>query len=86
MPQPASAREGDLTGSPACGPVSEGQQWGQLDGRRRSPGTPGRLMRLGERSFTPSGFTYIHSAPPGACGPGAVVPSGGPAARAPIRY
>ncbi|KAF7174107.1 hypothetical protein CNMCM6106_008203 [Aspergillus hiratsukae] len=56
---------------------SEGLQWGQLDGRRRSPGTLGRSTRLGERSFAPSGFTYIHSAPSGARGPGAVVPSGG---------
>ena len=65
---------------------SEGLQWGQLDGRRRSPGTPGAVGAAG-RSFAPSGFTYIHSAPPGARGPGAVAPFfAGPAARAPIRY
>ncbi len=52
---------------------SEGLQWGQLDGRRRSPGTPGAVGATG-RSFAPSGFTYIHSAPSGARGPGAVVP------------
>jgi hypothetical protein len=52
---------------------SEGLQWGQLDGRRRSPGTPGAVGAAG-RSFAPSGFTYIHSAPPGARGPGAVAP------------
>jgi hypothetical protein len=45
MPQPASAREGVLPGSPACGPVSWGAQWGQLDGRARVPGTPGASPR-----------------------------------------
>ncbi|KAH3002580.1 hypothetical protein KXW60_006827, partial [Aspergillus fumigatus] len=61
MPPPASAREGDLTGSPACGPVLRGYSAG--GGRR------GRATHV-----APSGFTYIHSAPPGARGPGAVSP------------
>jgi hypothetical protein len=53
---------------------SEGLQWGQLDGRRRSPGTPGAVGAAGRPRVAPSGFTYIHSAPPGARGPGAVSP------------
>lgn len=53
---------------------SEGLQWGQLDGRRRSPGTPGAVGAAGRLRVAPSGFTYIHSAPPGARGPGAVSP------------
>lgn len=37
---------------------SEGLQWGQLDGRRRPPGTPGRSARPGARSPLLDSPTY----------------------------
>jgi hypothetical protein len=55
----AAARQrpqGRPAGIPACGPVSKGFQWGQLDGHMRPPGTPGRVAVTG-RSFAPSILT-----------------------------
>ena len=77
MPQPASAREGDLTGSPACGPVLRGYSGGNWMVVVGPPVRRGGRRGWANASFAPSGFTYIHSAPSGARGPGAVVPSGG---------
>jgi hypothetical protein len=42
---------------------SEGLQWGQLDGRRRLPGTPGRLTRPGERFVRPF-WIHLHTLRP----------------------
>lgn len=53
--RPHSARKGGLVEHPACGPVSEGLQWGQLDGHVfASPRCAGGLSRWpGARSPLP---------------------------------
>lgn len=65
---------------------SEGLQWGQLDGRRRLPGTPGRLTRLGERFVRPF-WIHLHTLRPfgGSWAPARSVPPGA-GSPAPIRY
>ncbi|KAK9543406.1 hypothetical protein V6Z77_010211 [Aspergillus fumigatus] len=66
---------------------SEGLQWGQLDGRRRSPGAPGAVGAAGRRmsplldspTYTPpSGGSWARRGQPRL--------RGGRLARAPIRY
>ncbi len=62
--RPHSARKGGLVEHPACGPVSEGLQWGQLDGHVfASPRCAGGLSRWpGARSPLPV-YTQVTSWP-----------------------
>ena len=62
MPQPVSAREGDLAGSPACGPVLRGYSGGNWMVACRPPGTPGVPQRPGARSPLPE--THLHTLRP----------------------
>ncbi|GIC94982.1 uncharacterized protein Aud_002316, partial [Aspergillus udagawae] len=58
MPQPASAREGDLTGSPACGPVLRGYSGGNWMVVVAPPVRRGRSARPGARSPLLDSPTY----------------------------
>ena len=62
--RPHSARKGGLVEHPACGPVSEGLQWGQLDGHVFAPPRcAGGLSRWpGARSPLPV-YTQVTSWP-----------------------
>lgn len=68
--RPHSARKGGLVEHPACGPVSEGLQWGQLDGHvLASPRCAGgcRGGRALVRPFQV--ITELHPGPFGGSGP-----------------
>ncbi|KAF4228310.1 hypothetical protein CNMCM8980_006931 [Aspergillus fumigatiaffinis] len=86
MPQPVSAREGDLTGSPACGPVLRGYSGGNWMVVVAPPVRRGRSARPGDLvSPLLDSPTYT---PPlrGLVGPARSAPfARWPAARAPIR-
>ena len=62
--RPHSARKGGLVEHPACGPVPEGLQWGQLDGHvfRVPPVRRGSVAVAG-RSFAPSSIYLVTSWP-----------------------
>ena len=62
--RPHSARKGGLVEHPACGPVPEGLQWGQLDGHVfRVPPVRRGFVAVAGRSFAPSSIYLVTSWP-----------------------
>ncbi|PLB42829.1 hypothetical protein P170DRAFT_132606 [Aspergillus steynii IBT 23096] len=68
MPQPGSARKGDLPGFCARTGSWRATQCGQLDGRMCAAGTPGRRCDRAPCAPLPEFNTYKHTALSGLCG------------------